>query len=138
MLATKVVCPHCARHLKTSKPLTVGHRVLCSHCGRSFAVPASDGNGANVAPARPLAELPHQPTLTSPRLDPAHVQVPPTSNRQLLWVGIVLGGLAFMMCLTVVVVVIVATRKTPADAQAGKDTPASEQLETKNDVPANP
>jgi hypothetical protein len=101
-------------------------------------MPASDGNGANVAPARPLAELPHQPTLTSPRLDPAHVQVPPASNRQLLWVGIVLGGLAFMMCLTVVVVVIVATRKTPADAQAGKDTPASEQLETKNDVPANP
>lgn len=140
MLATKVVCPHCARQLKTSKPLTMGHRVLCSHCGRSFAVPASDGNGANVRAARPVAELPHPPTLTptSPRLDPAHVQVPPAGNRQMLWVGIVLGGLAFMMCLTVVVVVIVAMRKTPAEGLAGKDMPASERLETKNDAPANP
>ena len=138
MLATKVVCPHCARQLKTSKPLTVGHRVLCSHCGRSFAVPVSDGNGANVVAARPVAELPHPPTLTppSPRLDPAHVQLPPASNRQMLWVGVVLGGLAFMMCLTVVVVIIVATRKGPADAQADKDMAASERLETKNDAPA--
>ena len=139
MLATKVVCPHCARHLKTSKPLTVGHRVLCSHCGRSFAVPPSDGNGANVRVARPLAELPHPLTLppSSPRLDPVHDHAQPASNRQMLWVGIVLGGLAFMMCLTVVAVVIIAARKGPADAQAAKNTPASE-LEKKNDAPANP
>lgn len=137
MLATKVVCPHCARHLKTSKPLTVGHRVLCSHCGRSFAVPASEGNGTNVRAARPVTELPHPPTLTSPRLDPAHVQIPPASNRQMLWVGIILGGLVFMMCLTVVVVVMVATRKSSTDVPAAGDTPASERPETKNDAPAN-
>jgi hypothetical protein len=139
MLATKVVCPHCGRHLKTSKPLVAGHRVLCSHCGQSFAVRPPAGNGANVSTARPLAELPHPPTLTpsSPRLDSAPVQIPAASNRQILWVGIVLGGLAFLMCLTVVAVVIVATREGPADELAKKyDAPAHPPQANPGEAPA--
>jgi hypothetical protein len=38
MLATKVLCPHCSRRLKTTRPLEVGRYVLCPRCDRSFAV----------------------------------------------------------------------------------------------------
>jgi hypothetical protein len=99
----------------------------------------AESNGTNVKASHPLAELPYPPTLpsSSPPLDPAQVHVQPAGNRQMLWVGLVLGGLAFMMCLTVVVVVLVATRKSATDTQAVKYTPASE-LGKKNDASADP
>jgi hypothetical protein len=135
MLATKVVCPHCAKQLKTSKPLAVGHRVLCSGCGQSFAVPGAGGNGNAVQAVRPVAALPHPPTLQpSPRLDPPHVQpVQPAGNRHMVWIGIILGGLGFLMCLTVVVVLILVLRKGPAPS----DTTPLVEAERPKEAPAN-
>lgn len=119
MLASKVLCPHCGKHLKTSKPLTVGHRVLCPRCGRSFAVPAEGvtARNRNVPPP-------------SPRLDPAHIEptaafeIPsPPPKRQTLWIGLILGGLGLLIIATLGLAVFFATRKGPTDAPV--DTVAS-------------
>jgi hypothetical protein len=47
MLATKIVCPHCHKALRASKPLAAGKRVLCKQCGTMFAV-SSQGVSANT------------------------------------------------------------------------------------------
>ncbi|MGH7225554.1 MAG: hypothetical protein ACRELF_20235, partial [Gemmataceae bacterium] len=75
MLATKISCPHCHKSLKMSKPPKVGHRVLCSRCGRSFAVSADAVVGASNGSPPPAPAITHEPTpppLSSPRLDPPH------------------------------------------------------------------
>src|SRR4051794_24322672 len=51
MLATRVTCPFCSKHLKTGKPLEVGKRVLCSGCGRSFSVQPDTIREANSPPS---------------------------------------------------------------------------------------
>jgi hypothetical protein len=117
MLAIKVVCPHCSKRLKTSKPPTVGHRVLCSRCGRSFAVPPN-----------PSAPTPQPPTLSppSPRHHAAHVEIAPqeehgpqpASHRRTFAIGLVLGGLLLLMGTTIGLVVYFATRPEPEMAQA--------------------
>src|SRR5262245_41816045 len=129
MLATKVICPHCAKHLKTSKPLTVGHRVLCSRCGRSFAVRPDMANGtprsAAVAekPARIVADSLRESERTrgasAPQSTPDVKPVSsPAANRQMLWIGIVLGGLLLLMSATVGLALFFATRKAPQDVPA--------------------
>ena len=61
MLATRIVCPHCGRALKTTRPLAVGKRVLCKQCGTTFTVCPTDVTTDTPAPARapaPLGVLP--------------------------------------------------------------------------------
>lgn len=111
MLATKIECPHCRKHLKMVKPPVVGHRVLCPRCGRSFA-----------APTNAIAEK-HPTPPASPRLDSAHTETVPevalgasASPRQKLWIALILGGLFVVLTGTLILVVYVATRRTPTDA----------------------
>src|SRR5437016_4135998 len=119
MLATKVICPHCAKHLKTSKPLTVGHRVLCSRCGRSFAVRPDMANGS--PPAAAVAKSPVRTPPPVPRRNASPVETAPNvelvsspaANRQVLWIGIVLGGLLLLMSATAGLALFFATRKAP-------------------------
>jgi hypothetical protein len=143
MLAIKVICPHCRKHLKTSKPLTVGHRVLCSRCGRSFSVPADAAAGAdNGSP-------PHAPAMVrelsppSPRLDPAHVETrpdvsmpSPANNRQMLAIGLVLGGLLFVLTLTIVLVLYFALRKGPQETPVPASLSPSEAENSAANAPS--
>src|SRR5262252_3086471 len=101
MLATKVICPHCAKHLKTSKPLTVGHRVLCSRCGRSFAVRPDMANGTPRSAAvteKPARTRGASAPQSTPDVKPVSS---PAANRPMLWIGVVLGGLLLLMSATV-------------------------------------
>lgn len=99
MLVNKLICPHCLKHLKTSKPLTVGHRILCSGCGRSFAVPPDAVANRSNRPREPDAASRHVAQVA------AKSEVPPTSphtvRRQTLWIGIVLGSLLLLAGVTV-------------------------------------
>jgi hypothetical protein len=149
MLATKVICPHCSKPLKTSKPLTVGHRVLCSRCGRSFAVRpdvlSGAANGASPSPALVVEQPPR--TSPVPRASAAAVEAlpavqpapAPASVRQAMWIGIVLGGLLLVMGATIGLVVFFATRPAPPDvsAQASTRTPEESGVGTANPPPAD-
>ncbi len=145
MLATKVVCPYCSHHLKTSKPLTAGHRVLCSHCGRSFAVPPQLANG--VA-AETSARTPQPPThpQPSPRQDAAHVQTAPNvgslpapaRSRQTWLIGAVLGGLLLVMGATAGLALYFATRKDRQDEQAQASTTKTPDEEARIVDPPSP
>lgn len=139
MLVTKVICPHCAKHLKTSKPLAVGHRVLCSGCGRSFAVRpdvlAEAANGVTSRSAPVVESLTRTPP---PRASAVPIETVPASvpvpNRQALWIGVILGGLLLVMGATIGLVVFFATRKAPPDvsAQASTTTPGESNSQTSN------
>jgi hypothetical protein len=136
MLATKVICPHCSKHLKTSKPLTVGHRVLCSRCGRSFAIRPDDANGTEAKAEKNGAHpAPRQRSETSPLLEKRHdpepmasdvetvpdvdlAATPPGVTRNAVLVGIVLGGLLVALLATVVLVVYFARKTDPPLATA--------------------
>ena len=141
MLATKVLCPHCRKHLKTSKPLTVGHRVLCPRCGRSFAVPSEGSAAAN-------RDVSPQPSL---RLDPAHVETVPeveipssAPRRQALWIGLILGGLGLLLIATLGLVVFFATRTGPMDVpvETAASSPSDDAIPTpvppRDDIPPPP
>jgi hypothetical protein len=124
MLATKVHCPHCGKHLKTAKPLSAGHRVLCSGCGRSFpapaqaAVQAANGGSPSVSAVTPEPPPPPLPA----RLDPGHVQTVPDASkpapppkRQVLLIGVVLGGLLLLLVTTIGLVMYFVLHKAPPD-----------------------
>ncbi|MHB1425022.1 MAG: zinc ribbon domain-containing protein [Gemmataceae bacterium] len=123
MPATKVTCPHCGKHLKSSKPLQTGQRVHCSRCGHSFAVPADNAVGAGKVSPQTAPAVGHEATPTSPPLPPVpiekapHGEMPkPVSNRQVLWLGLVLGGLLFLFITTVSLVLYFGLHKGPADS----------------------
>ncbi len=61
MVATKVVCPYCSKHLKTKKPLGQGHRLLCSRCDRSFLIGPETVAASTPPPAAPAAPTPVPP-----------------------------------------------------------------------------
>src|SRR4051812_31247440 len=58
MLATKIVCPHCRKALKTTKPLAVGKRVLCKQCGTTFTVCPTDVTTNTPFPVKQAAKQP--------------------------------------------------------------------------------
>lgn len=128
MLATKVTCPHCRKQLRMSKPPAVGHRVLCSHCGRSFAVPGDEGGAAvnGAAPPAPAAiREPIAPPLAAPRLIPPHdhtMSKPEEpfliGNRQRLGIGLTLGGMLLLLTTTAGLFLFFALRKGPRDDPA--------------------
>src|SRR5689334_15175060 len=99
---TKLVCPHCSKRLKISKPLTAGHRILCSGCGRSFAVPAHA-----IAPDA----TPHPAGTGS--------EVAPAPRRSILGIALVLGSLLLLAGATVGLTVYFATRTEPTEQVAG-------------------
>jgi hypothetical protein len=100
MLATKVLCPHCRKHLKMTKPPAAGHRILCPRCGRSFPAP--------VGPAG-------MPEVESPVLQPDAVSPAGKPDLRKLWIGMILGGLVFLLTATLGLALYIATRKTPED-----------------------
>jgi hypothetical protein len=142
MLATKVICPHCSKHLKTSKPLQPGHRVLCPRCGRSFAVPPSaDAVSPSPQPVPPQPEEDTEKRI-SLRADPAQVETAPdvelpaqpADKRQMLWIGLILGGLLLLMTMTLGLVLYFATRKGPTDTPVATTT--TSPTENGNSLPA--
>lgn len=136
MLATKVICPHCRKHLKLSKPPAASHRVLCSRCGRSFSV---SGDAIVEAPTTSppptpaiTPELPHSP-LSSLRLDSPHAtagpheeKVAPAGNRQSLWIGLILGGLLLLLTTTIALVLYFGLHKGPQDDSVAEVVAASD------------
>lgn len=58
MLATTIVCPHCSKALKATKPLATGKKVLCKQCGTTFRVPPPDVSAHTSLPTRTIAALP--------------------------------------------------------------------------------
>jgi hypothetical protein len=143
MLATKVICPHCAKHLKTSKPLTVGHRVLCSRCGRSFAVPPDALAETAVAAAPGTQERPSPPpTLAAPLVMHAaangagEVSVAPRAANRALWIGVILGGLLLLMGTTVGLAVFFATRGGTPNDGAQASASASSEISARTDDPS--
>jgi hypothetical protein len=119
---TKVICPHCSKRLKTSKPLTAGHRVLCSGCGLSFAVqPPAAALGANSRREIVTAagSTPADASKPVVRRHAAHVTTVPNtsaaSRRQPLWIGLVLGSLLLLAGATVGLTLYFAMRTEPAE-----------------------
>jgi hypothetical protein len=74
MLATKIVCPHCQRALKTTRPLAVGKRVLCKQCGTTFTVCPTDVTTDTPFPTKAPAALP--PSVLPTAVAAAPVPVP--------------------------------------------------------------
>ncbi len=125
MLATKVLCPHCRKHLKMSKPMTPGHRVLCPRCGRSFPVPSD--------PALDLAEKPQSSVERVEQRPASKAELPlATGNRQKVLIGGILGGLLVLLLATFGLVVFFATRKTP------DETPLETAVTTPTEEPISP
>jgi hypothetical protein len=135
MLATKIACPHCRKHLKISKPMQAGHRVLCSHCGRSFAaLEETNGmprNAVQAMPPAPRGNAAHGETVPE-----AAMSSPARSHRQALWIGLILGGLVLLLSTTLGLVLYFATRNRPAEP-AG-EMAATTPSEDDNTSPANP
>jgi hypothetical protein len=151
MLAMKVTCPHCSKRLKMSKPPVVGHRVLCTGCGRSFPVrpddvkeappdPADDAT-LTAPPAAPQDTMPRPvaaPTLirsatprgpsavivASPRSLPTVETPPPSASRNVLWEVLVIGGLLLLMGGTITLVLYFATRAPSAAVPPAEETAA--------------
>jgi hypothetical protein len=135
MLATKVVCPHCQKHLKMSKPMTPGHRVLCPRCGRSFPVPtdtpvevkaSQPGHQTNHVP-RPTEITDRRPLSPSDQDDGTKLA---SAGRQKIIIGAILGGLLLLLTVTFGLVLFVATRKVPEDntVETAISTPASDAI----------
>ncbi len=123
MLATKVLCPHCRKHLKMSKPMTPGHRVLCPRCGRSFPVPSDAALDLGDKPRHNGERVEQQPA--------SDTELPATvGNRQKVLIGGILGGLLVLLVATFGLVVFFATRKTPDDApmETAVSTPTEEPI----------
>jgi hypothetical protein len=71
MLASKIVCPHCHRALKTTRPLAVGKRVLCKQCGTTFTVCPTDVGTDTPFPTKAPAALPPSAIAAAPTPVPA-------------------------------------------------------------------
>jgi hypothetical protein len=113
MPATKVTCPHCRKHLKSSKPFQAGHRVVCSRCGHSFAVPGDIVASADKPSPQPAAPVGRNPAHAEAAPEGA---VPtPVSNRQMLGIGLVLGGLLLLLMTTLSLVLYFALHKGSTD-----------------------
>ena len=148
MLATKISCPHCHKHLKLSKPPAAGHRVLCSRCGRSFAVsgdaivgdpktspppsPATAHEPTLPPPSPAITNEPTSPPLSLPRLDPPHLkagphegEAAPTVKRQGLWIALILGGLLLLLSTTVALVLYFGLHKRGQDGLVNAAASAS-------------
>jgi hypothetical protein len=120
----------------------VGRRVLCSHCGRSFAaqpdtaVASANGSPHAVAvtarPAPIVAESLRESARTrgasAPQsaADMEPVSSPPI-NHQALWIGAILGGLLLLVGTTVGMVLYFATRAAPTDAPVEAAASAQEE-----------
>jgi hypothetical protein len=106
MLVTKVTCPRCGKHLKTSRPLAVGYRILCSGCNSSFAVRPEDGARAEEPPAPPPAPRPTPPPALRPTPDaPLAIGAVPTAEEEprpvspwlaVLGLGVLVGGVLLL------------------------------------------
>jgi hypothetical protein len=112
MSATKVVCPHCCTHLRTSGPLPPGQRVLCQRCGRPFAVGAVPGGPAPPEDDFEI-DLFDEECAAAPEARPAPEPRPAREN---LWVGIVFAVLLFGVGSALVLLPYLAVQ---ADAPAG-------------------
>jgi hypothetical protein len=91
MLAAKIVCPHCHRSLKTTKPLAVGKRVLCKQCGTTFRVSPPDVSENTPRPVRQgMATVPALgPLFQSPALPNDEPIATELDNSQMIKIAVV-------------------------------------------------
>jgi hypothetical protein len=131
MPVTRLTCPECGKHLKTSKPLQAGNRVHCSRCGHSFAVPADPAADAGK-------DLPRLPPVPDGQI------ASPVSNRQMLWIALTLGGLLLLLITTLSLALYFALHKgTPDTAvEPAVSAPSGDErrmaTEPQEDVPSPP
>src|SRR5690242_2035430 len=103
MLVTQVNCPHCAKHLRTTKPLAVGKQVQCPHCRASFAVPPEPT--ASPVPSKnavtvPSAGPPPQRSRGKKRPGSIRSVAARKSARKRMLIGATFAGLLLLMALT--------------------------------------
>jgi hypothetical protein len=113
MLATKIVCPNCARELKTPTPLPVGRKVLCRQCGTTFGVQPVSGDAAPAPTKRPASAAPA----------PIAVSDNGGGTNKMLLIGGVIGGVALFMVLGSAAVVGFAVLRAQNKATADTGTP---------------
>jgi hypothetical protein len=148
MLATTIVCPHCTKALKATKPLALGKKVLCKQCGTTFRVTSSDvssntpfptavaaGMSTAIAPTAPVAVLAGSAAVLDD--EPITTEIDGGRILKIGFVALVLAaGLFFIGGGSVLALVYVAHQSHSQLANAKPDTPAPE-LPKPPDGPGN-
>jgi hypothetical protein len=146
MSATKHTCPHCGKLLQTSQPLDAGKLLLCPVCQRTFSVGHSASLAPQPAASAVIDWLPTDPTAVAPppvidwlpqsNPTPAPQPIPPplppspapvavlhspsptATARPLLAVGLILGGLLFLVGASTLALLVAGFLERPAAAES--------------------
>jgi hypothetical protein len=150
MMVTKVVCPFCARRLRTSTKSASARRVVCSRCQRSFSLekatvvqePASSSQPSDMPSRAPTTEVASPHALPAPASTPPLVD--PTLRKVRTWAAVILAGLAVLLVVSLGMAVHFARKSggqeakatTPPapDLQPGSNTQGKEDPERANPV----